>query len=183
MPRRFPVLSFWRARRGRKAAVAALRPYVEETRRAFGPDCGAVWEHPYAVGFLVNLITLAAAEAADPEPTEALGLVQSESWQALTGVPAGLIGQKISLLSIADDAHFISGRDNAFIFFEAMRNSQRDPLQLLTETAGSDPSAFRLSASRTPAQLAELWNELLHARVRPAPAGLQSEPGRGTPTG
>lgn len=153
--------------------MKALKPYVEETRLAFGPDCVAVWEHPYTAGFLVNLISLTAAEAADPEPTEALSLVQSESWQALTGMPAELIGQKVCLLSIGEDAHFMNGRDDAFVFFEALCGCRRDLMRSWPTVTGVDPSAaYPPATTRPPALLAELWNELLHKRIRRALGGL-----------
>ncbi len=142
-------------------------PFIEETRRQFGSNCNGTWESPYVIGFLTNLITLVAMEAADPDPNDALGLVQSESWQALTGVSAHLIGEKISLLSMAENEDFYRGRGNAARFFDALIAHRSDMLQLPTQ-AGT--TTYGSSLQQPSSTLTHLWNELLFPQV-PTPLG------------
>src|SRR5215213_7269457 len=112
------MLELLKARRSRKAAVAAIAPLVERSRvRACGiPE--STWFDPYIVGFLVTLITVLARQRhADLRPPS-LALIQIEAWTKISGSSFGLIGEEIFFLSASRDRAFETGCRDAVNFAE-----------------------------------------------------------------
>ena len=64
-----------RARRGRKAAVAAIAPQVDASRHRLTGIPDAIWLEPYVVGFITALITLIARETVGSLSVRAMGLL------------------------------------------------------------------------------------------------------------
>lgn len=120
------LLSFWRLRRGRKAAVRRLRPHVERTRARLGGGADRCWTSDYGLGFLVTSVMLAARDGVVHLDQDALGLVQVEGWGELTGLDADLVGSRIALLSLDADADFASGCRAAMLFDEAFGRAYPD---------------------------------------------------------
>ena len=125
------LLSFWWLRRGRKAAVRRLQPYVERTRAGLGAGAERCWTSDYGLGFLVTSVILAARDAVLHLDQDALGLIQVDGWSELTGLDADLVGPRIALLSLDADADFASGCRAALLFDEAFGRAHPD--------AGAEP--------------------------------------------
>lgn len=109
-----------RVRRARKAAVAAIHPHVEGSRARLQGISDVAWRDPYVIGFLVMLITLVAQRAERRLGEQALGLVQLDAWEEITGAKTSDIGEEICLLSANGDAAFQNGCDNAQLLFSAI---------------------------------------------------------------
>ncbi|MCV0429771.1 MAG: hypothetical protein K5905_30400 [Roseibium sp.] len=107
------MLELWKSRRARKAAVATIRPLVERTRFANGNISDDRWMDAYMVGFLTMLITLIAQRRVDTIGSEALGIVQADAWQEITGLPGQLVGEEACLLSANGHRDFMRGCHNA----------------------------------------------------------------------
>ena len=111
-----------KTRQARRSAVAAILPFVEQSRASREiPDF--VWFEPYFVGFLGMLITLAASSKARSLDTDDLAAVQSRSWAAITGMRSELIGDEICSLSAARDERFELGCRNAQSFYQAVQTN------------------------------------------------------------
>lgn len=128
------VLDFWKIRKARRAAVEIIGPLVERTRLLNGRIDDKVWMSPYMVGFMAMLITLAARRHFASISQDALGNVQQDAWQALTGLSGAMMGQEVCLLSSAGDAEFELGCENAARFMAALA-AQQDA------AAAGDPDA------------------------------------------
>jgi hypothetical protein len=139
-------LQLLRARRGRKAAVAAIAPHVEASRYRLNGVPDDTWLQPYMVGFLGTLITLVAIRAVGPLRSHALGLLQMEAWAEITGQRAELVGQEICLLSAVQNPEFVEGCRSASAFLEARGGDE--------EQADADVTA--------------LWSALFDRRISPA---------------
>jgi hypothetical protein len=104
--------------RARKAAVALIRPAVEDLRARRGGISDAIWLEPYMVGFMSMLITIFARWEAPSTDDAALGRIQERAWQEITGLRYP-IGREILLLSQAQDEQFATGcRDAATVVRE-----------------------------------------------------------------
>jgi len=114
------VLSFWKARRGRRAAVAAILPQVEQSRRRLNGIPDAAWFDPYLVGFIVMLITTIAERECDLRDSPLLAHVQSAAWADITGLESDLIGEEVLLLSAARHKEFEHGCEDALAFAELL---------------------------------------------------------------
>ncbi len=114
------MFDLWRERRGRRAAVGAIGPQVERSRRRHHGNPDDAWMRPYLLGFLGTLITLVARREQPGLGDPALGNVQSEAWARITGLGPALVGEEICLLSAACDRAFLDGCRNAGELFGAM---------------------------------------------------------------
>lgn len=114
------MLQLWKARRGRKAAVALIAPFIERSRATLGGIPESVWSDPYLIGFLSMLASLEAREEAGSMRSYALGLVQCEALAELSGHEAGALGEKICLLSMEQETRFHAGCRAAVEFHGAM---------------------------------------------------------------
>jgi hypothetical protein len=127
------MLQLLRVRRARKAAVAAIHPHVERSRAQLHGISEGAWRDPYVIGFLAMLITLVAQRSERRLGEQALGLVQLDAWEEITGTKTSNIGEDICLLSATGDTAFRAGCDNALLVFEAIeaeglgRDSLRHP--------------------------------------------------------
>ncbi|ODR97176.1 hypothetical protein AUC70_12985 [Methyloceanibacter stevinii] len=110
-----------KVRRARKATVALISPFVEESQRRFSSTLTEqAWLDPYMVGFMSMLISLAAEYTTGRLDSQSAGLVQLEAWQDVTGFPSHLIGEEICLLSSGHDRKFSHGCLNASRFMEEL---------------------------------------------------------------
>ncbi|MBX6426438.1 MAG: hypothetical protein IRZ09_11025 [Variibacter sp.] len=167
------VLGLWNARRGRKAAVAAIAPLVERSRNRLNGIADGVWFDPYMIGFLVMLITLVAHRKARVLDNHSLGIVQSEAWAAITGLKPELIGEEVVHLSAMGDGDFEIGCRNAIAFSQALdkmpMRGDDDPRELELFSLGPggiEPADFAESAS-----VVALWSHYFDAHVTELPAG------------
>lgn len=118
------MLGLWKARRGRRTAVATIAPFVNATRRRLGGIPDSAWREPYLIGFLGALITLLATQETGSLDADALASAQSGGWQEITGLPGALIGEDICFLSVSGDARFLEGCREAEAFFQALGHAK-----------------------------------------------------------
>lgn len=110
------MLGLWKARRGRKAAVAMIAPLVARSRDRLRGFPEYIWIDPYMTGFMIMLITLAARRAVSDLDSQALGLVQCEAWAEITGIRSASIGEETLHLSASGHKRFELGCRNAIAF-------------------------------------------------------------------
>lgn len=122
------MLEIWKARRARKAAVATILPLIERSRFRGNQFSDSHWLDAYMVGFLVMLITLVAQRRVHSLASDALGNVQADAWQEITGLPGNLVGEETCLLSAAGHRDFERGCENATRLMDALiSGAERDP--------------------------------------------------------
>lgn len=110
------ALDLSKVRRAHRAATAVILPMVEKSRRRLGGISDLTWSDPYMVGFMIMLITIAARIETGKIEGEALCRVQARSWEDITTVRSGLIGEEVLLLSTACNREFETGCRNAVAF-------------------------------------------------------------------
>jgi len=155
------LTDLWLARRGRRAALRFVRPYVERTRWRLGADPGQAWMEPYALGFLTGLITLVARPLMGRSRGELLGLVQVEVWATLTGLPDVVAGERILTLSLGQDLDFALGLREALDFHAAVQaRARRDAL---ADEAGTQT-------------IHDLWDSLIGFRLEAGPVRAPGAP-------
>jgi hypothetical protein len=103
------MFGFLKVRRGRRAAVETLAPFVARSRDRNPHIPENVWLSPYLVGLMGALITLAAKRRTGPLDAQDLAIVQAQAWSALTGIEGDLFGEELYLLSMEPDESFKSG--------------------------------------------------------------------------
>jgi hypothetical protein len=175
------IFRLWRARRGRRAAVAAVAPLVERSRYRLHEIPDFVWCDPYMVGFIVTLITFVAKREVRRLDSQGLGLVQLEAWAAITGVESDLIGEEILQLSITEHQHFNEGCRNAITFGRALYDaSGGDAIdQLHRWGAGTEDMLSGIGDDATPPEahdgesVVALWADYFDAHVA-APMPIQA---------
>jgi hypothetical protein len=154
------MFGLWKVRRARKAAVALIAPFVEESQSRFATQLTEhVWLEPYMVGFISMLISLVAERTTGRLDSQSAGLVQLEAWQDVTGFPSHLIGEEICLLSSGNDRRFSYGCLNASRFMEELtRPMHSHPDQL--------PPGFRIHGLNYDTSAATaLWSELFDSYI------------------
>jgi hypothetical protein len=113
----WPVLrSLWTARRGRRAAVAAISPLVFRSRQRLDGIPEEAWLDPYIVGFMMMLITLTARRTVNIVDSQTLGAVQTEAWAEITKMRPSAIGEETIHLSATGHEAFGAGCRNAVAF-------------------------------------------------------------------
>lgn len=152
------MLGLIKTRRGRKAAISLIAPFVEASRSRLSDLTEEAWLSPYIVGFMTMLISLIAERATGGLTSQSAGLVQLEAWQRVTGCNNNNIGEEICLLSSGNDPFFQEGCINAARFLAA-----------ITRGASDDPHLPRGYADHgidyDPAVATLLWAEYFDARV------------------
>ncbi|MFZ5692983.1 MAG: hypothetical protein ACOY5F_17205 [Pseudomonadota bacterium] len=147
----WPVLrALWNARRGRRAAVAAIAPLVARSRSRLDGIPEEAWHDPYIIGFMMMLITLTARRSVHITDSQTLGAVQAEAWTSITSMRVSAIGEETVHLSTAEHQAFEAGCRNAVAFDLALYGTsaagvadaashQADECE--AELSGSAPSA------------------------------------------
>jgi hypothetical protein len=155
------MLQLWKARRGRKAALSLIAPFIERSRLELGGIPDTAWSDAYLVGFLVMLASLEASDEAGTLKSYALGIVQSETLSKLSGQAADTVGEVICALSTEGSSCFSAGCRDAAAFHAALHQQTRDyPLpDVITDDARSG-YPFELDAD-----LYGLWKQLFESRV------------------
>jgi hypothetical protein len=123
------MYGLFKARRGRRAATAAIAPFVDGSRRRMGGIPDSAWRDPYFIGFLGRLITLVSNREVGALKPDYLAAVQAGTWRDVTGTPGDLIGEDICFLSACGDGRFVEGCRQAEAFLEALdaASSWNDP--------------------------------------------------------
>jgi len=147
-----------KVRRARKAAVALISPFVEQTqRRCSSTLTEQAWLDPYMVGFMSMLISLAAERAAGHLDSHSAGLVQLEAWRQVTGCSGNLIGEEICLLSSSNDRRFGHGCFNAGRFMDELTRPTSGHPDHLPPGFNVHGISYDVSAATA------LWSELFDA--------------------
>lgn len=120
------LLGLWKARRGRKAAVAVIAPFVQSSRQRLNGIPASAWLDPYLVGFMVMFITLVARRQVDALDSQALGLVQSGAWGDITGLKSDLIGEETLHCCETGNRDFERGCRDAISLDLALHRSNAD---------------------------------------------------------
>jgi hypothetical protein len=163
----WPLLfGLWKARRGRKAAVAIIAPFVERSRRRLKGVPDSAWHDPYLVGFMVMLITLVARREVNALDTQALGLVQCSAWSEITGM-TDVIGEETLHLCETGDRDFERGCHDAMAVDLALSKSAaaRDSDLGISDLDGGLGGA--IDAERDPEmdEAMQLWQQFFDAQV------------------
>ena len=155
------VFELLKARRGRKAAVALIAPLVEHSRRNGTQEMSeGDWFTPYMVGFMAMLITLVAERATGGLSSDAIGTVQADAWQDITGCDSVTIGEEICLLSTASNPDFERGCAGARRFLSTL---ERSAGQLEPDATATGHERHRLEFDPSVALL--LWAEYFDAHL------------------
>ena len=110
------LLDHSKIRRARKAACTIISPMVAKSRHRLGEIPDAAWESPYLVGFMIMLITIIAKTEIGKVEGQTLCVVQAKTWEDITGIRSGLIGEDVLLLNAARNRDFENGCHNAVTF-------------------------------------------------------------------
>lgn len=177
----WPLLfGLWKARRGRKAAVAAIAPFVERSRRRLKDIPESAWLDPYLVGFMVMFITLVARREVNALDTQALGLVQCGAWGEITGMKSDLIGEETLHLCATGDRDFERGCRDAIAIDLAFYRSVVARNSDLGIVDPHDGLGFDIEAERDPDvdDIMLLWEHYFETQVMTHAAGQNAIPGR-----
>jgi hypothetical protein len=174
------MLGLWKARRGRRAAVAAITPFVQGSRSRLNGMVDLAWLDAYMVGFMVMLITFVVRREVGILETQALGLVQCEAWGEITGMNPDLIGEEVLLLSAARHKNFEQGCRNAIAFGEALYgNTTAMPADqsavqdmVFNGTLQINDHAVSDDVLETSAIVATLWGHCFDTQVTGAPLAV-----------
>jgi hypothetical protein len=128
------------ASRTRQEVLAALAPFVADTRSRLGGISDSAWSHPRTLGFLMSLVTLLAAVGGRAHGSAMLGLVQSQVWSRLSGRADAGVGDRVAVLAATRDAAFSDGCRRAFDFIRQL-----------------DPEAVRVHMPGDASELGDLW--------------------------
>jgi hypothetical protein len=158
------LIAFWRAHKSRSRVTAVLAPHLTRWRRDGGND--ADLETPVALGFLTTLIAALAQRFSGELRSDALGNLQADLWNALTGLPSDTLGERIVSLSIAGDPGFARGCRAALLFDAVLARIHAagvDGLGAIGCQASLDPSP----EADTQSDLATLWNRAIAGEASP----------------
>lgn len=156
------MLSFLRIRQARRAAYAALEPFVHKTSTDGREPQAGDWLQPQILGFLATAVTVIALRTSGGLRSHALASVQSQVLNALTGIGPELIGEEICLLSSRQDPAFADGSVGAIAFLDMLVRNAPAAADLAADPAGrgAEPGS---GLRRT---LDELWEEHVGAFIR-----------------
>jgi hypothetical protein len=166
------MLDLWKTYQGRKAAVAALQPFVERSRRKFQDIPAATWLDPYLIGFMATLITLTVKRRYQPIANNALASIQSSAWAEITGIDADIIGEEICILSTSRNRPFEQGCQNGVRFFQVLFPDQRQLLMHDVDQLGDAFASVTVASAFEPAEneglnldADGLWTQYFEAHV------------------
>lgn len=154
----------WKARQGRRAAVAAILPLVERSRTRCQGITAGTWLDPYMIGFMMMLITLTARHKVREMDSLFLGLVQQEAWAEITGMRPELVGERALNLSASGSRMFALGCQNAIAFDVAFSRSLESALfddRRFAKDAGDD----ELSDGLDDQSVLALWADCFESHV------------------
>ncbi|QFU17349.1 hypothetical protein [Microvirga thermotolerans] len=153
------MFQLWKARRGRRIALAILRPLVEGTEARLGRIPSAAWHDAYIVGFLSMLASLEARAALGGSiGSLALGLIQCETIADLSGEAPGIHGEEIMNLSTEGDRRFLEGCSQAAIFHVARQRSRLGSTAVPGDT-------WESCGCHLQDDLLQLWRDVFEERV------------------
>jgi hypothetical protein len=117
----------------RRAAMAALKPFLTRPQNFSTTAAPAGWLHPHVLGFLSTTVTLIAEAANGPFRDHTLAAIQASVLAAITGESAQLIGEDITHFSSKDDPDFMRGCQAASHFVATLDYERR---RHMTDAAG-----------------------------------------------
>ena len=117
------MLQLWKARQGRKAAVAVLAPLIAQSEHRVGAIPEWAWHDAYVMGFLSMLASLEAWRKVGPVSSQALGLIQADTLAELSGEVASVLGEEICILCMESNLDFAQGCEQAANFHAALEQS------------------------------------------------------------
>ena len=150
------MLQLWKARQGRKAAMAMIAPLVARSDATVGAIPARAWHDAYLLGFLSMLASLQAWKKVGPVSSQALGLIQAETLAELSGEVASVHGEEICILSMEQDMDFGEGCQQATLFYAALEKSSDD------EALKNQDWPFE---DRRDEALHDLWKQSFDARL------------------
>jgi len=161
------LLGLWKARRARKAAVTAIAPFVQRSRRRLGDIPETAWLDPYLVGFVVMFITLVARRQVDALDSQALGLAQCSAWGEITGMKPDLIGEETLHCCEIGDRDFERGCRDAMTVDLALYRSSIMRHGDLGVMRLQDDSGFDIAGERDCEvdDIMQLWDGFFEAQV------------------
>jgi hypothetical protein len=109
----------------RRAAMAALKPFVTQPHGFVTSSAQTGWLHPHVLGFLSTTVTLIAEAANGPFRNHTLAAIQASVLAAITGASAQLIGEEITLFSSSNDPDFAGGCQAAHHFMATLDHERR----------------------------------------------------------
>jgi hypothetical protein len=153
------MLGLLKAHRGRRAAAAAIIPFLDDTRRRLGGIPDSAWRDPYVVGFLGMLITVIAQRLVGSLSTDTLASVQAGAWTDITEMPGDVIGEEMCFLGASRDDRFILGCGNAESFFQALSAASRQS-ELRLDVSVSPPASLDEGEARS-----ALWSRYFESHL------------------
>jgi hypothetical protein len=151
------MLQLWKARQGRKAAVAIIAPLIARSQGRIGAIPARAWHDAYLVGFLSMLASLQAWQKVGPVSSQALGLIQAGVLAELSGEVASVLGEEICTFSMEQNMEFGDGCQQAAIFHAALEKAGKD-YQLLIQPDWPFEHEYE-------GELRTLWNEAFETRI------------------
>lgn len=151
-------------RRGRKAAVDAIGPFMAASRVRLNGIPDSAFTSPYMVGFLSALITVCAKRARPSIKSHDLALVQGDAWARLTGMSGDLFGEEICYLSATRHADFVLGCRNALTFGAALYGSAPDE-ELLASWATVPLTDIEDHFEPSGVDATDLWQRYFEERI------------------
>lgn len=166
----WPVLrALWTARRGRRAAVAAIAPLVTKSRHRLDGIPDEAWLDPYIIGFMMMLITLTARRSVNISDSHTLGAVQAEAWTRITSMRLSAIGEETVHLSATEHEAFEAGCRNAVAFDLALYGTSvvgvADGMSAHVDEIEIDMSGAPAAAGGRERILA-LWHHYFESHIR-----------------
>ena len=108
--------NLWRVFLARREAVQRLRPFVDRATLESGACNESRWLSPYVLGYVITAITIVARGSVAALEDEALGLVQIEAWEQLTGLDGARAGERMLGFSLGNDSGFVQGCSDGLAF-------------------------------------------------------------------
>jgi hypothetical protein len=165
MGNRSTFRNLWRAFIARREAVHRLKPFVEKTVRASFEIAEGQWLTPYVLGFVISAITIVSRNRVDALDDEALALAQIETWERLTGLDGGSVGERILSLSLGNDGEFAQGCADG-VSFGRMLASGAYAAFVAVEPRPPASSEFAYAPCENRATLDDLWDRGVTAKLR-----------------
>lgn len=111
------MLRLFSGRKARQAVQNTVLPLVAQSQRRFGSD-GVRSANRYILGFIAGLATRMAMQVDSNIGSDALGLIQAETFSMLSGEDAASVGEEMAFLQISGDHEFLRGVDASMLFFD-----------------------------------------------------------------
>jgi hypothetical protein len=119
------MLNLMKIRPARRAALAALKPFLIQPNIVAKAVLPTDWLHPHVLGFMSTAVTLIAEAANGPFRNHTLAAIQASVLATVTGEAAQLIGEEITHYSSTNDPEFAEGCQTAHHFIATLEYERR----------------------------------------------------------